>query len=163
MSGTYEYLKTYGDKLEKKIKQLLNSDLKAILKDEGLAVSGNKAVLQERILEREWAVEEGSRFTAAILTHVSDVRNAIDSEDQPRFVEIYNGINKYGSGGSGHILDLPTGPTPAFSHTATASSMPSHNQVTSNGSRSSGSQYGFAMGQNCEHAQRPHFHKALYN
>lgn len=52
-SDNTEYLRHYGERLDKKVRQLLNSDLKAILKELGLQVSGNKSLLQERILQRE--------------------------------------------------------------------------------------------------------------
>lgn len=53
MTSNPGYMRAQGDILEKKVKGLLNSDLKSILKDEGLPVSGNKASLQERILQRK--------------------------------------------------------------------------------------------------------------
>lgn len=46
-------LKPRADQLQRKVKQLLNADLKAICKSEGLPVSGVKATLQNRINERE--------------------------------------------------------------------------------------------------------------
>lgn len=39
--------------LNAKVKMLINAQLKDILKREGLAVSGLKAVLQERIISRK--------------------------------------------------------------------------------------------------------------
>ena len=38
-----------------KVKTLINNHLKQILKKEGLAVSGAKATLQTRIIEREYS------------------------------------------------------------------------------------------------------------
>lgn len=52
-SDNAEYFRHHGDRLDKKVRQLLNSDLKAILKELGLQVSGNKSLLQERILDCE--------------------------------------------------------------------------------------------------------------
>lgn len=52
MATTQDTMNSERSKLANKVKVLLNSDLKAVLKEEGLLVSGNKAVLQERIIER---------------------------------------------------------------------------------------------------------------
>lgn len=52
MATTQETMNLERSKLANKVKTLLNSELKAVLKEESLAVSGNKAVLQERIIER---------------------------------------------------------------------------------------------------------------
>lgn len=46
-------LRHSANQLEVKIKGLLNADLKLICKNEGLLVSGVKAALQSRILERK--------------------------------------------------------------------------------------------------------------
>lgn len=43
-------------RLESYVKTLLNNQLKEILKREGLAVTGVKAVLQSRIMESKWLV-----------------------------------------------------------------------------------------------------------
>lgn len=46
-------LRQRSDQLQRKVKQLLNADLKSICKSEGLPVSGVKATLQARINERK--------------------------------------------------------------------------------------------------------------
>jgi hypothetical protein len=51
-------LKTRSDRLLFKVKNLLNSDLKAICKSEALPVSGVKATLQGRIVERKIATPQ---------------------------------------------------------------------------------------------------------
>lgn len=53
MANTPDQLRALAPPIERKIKSLLNADLKAICKSEGLLVSGVKAVLQSRVLESE--------------------------------------------------------------------------------------------------------------
>lgn len=53
MAASTEHLRMHFGPLERQVKQLLNNDLKEICRREGLPISGVKAVLQNRVLDRK--------------------------------------------------------------------------------------------------------------
>lgn len=99
--------------VEARIKLLLNAQLKAILRDQGLAVSGIKTELQLRLLARK-ATLLPMRFVCEIDTDSLDLNKLAAAGDTTQIDRIRNLVN-----GSG---DAPSSPT--YNSTPPTSSSP---------------------------------------